>query len=122
SEIQGLTGLPVAGWGLVWSAVAFSLGLAGLSRAARGRSIGKIFSAVRVTAIAGAAGVLLMLAASFVAGAVCLGGLAMGALVAPYAVIALRRWRPFRLPHRPPAAPPAARGAGAALPVLPLPV
>lgn len=118
SEIQGLTGLPVAGWGLVWSAVAFSLGLAGLSRAARGRSIGKIFSAVRVTAIAGAAGVLLMLAASFVAGAVCLGCLAMDALVAAYAVIALRRWRPFGLPDWPRAAALAAGCAVAAFLVL----
>ncbi|MEO8348552.1 MAG: vitamin K epoxide reductase family protein, partial [Acidobacteriota bacterium] len=37
SAVQRLTGLPIAGWGLVWSAVAFSLALAGLLRAAQGR-------------------------------------------------------------------------------------
>jgi protein-disulfide isomerase/uncharacterized membrane protein len=104
SEIQALTGLPIAAWGLVWSAVAFSLSLAGLARAARARSIGRVFGAVRITALAGAAGVLVMLAASFGAGAVCLGCLAMDALVVAYAVVALRRWRPFGLPDWPRAA------------------
>ena len=104
SEVQGLTGLPVAAWGLVWSAGAFSLALAGLSRAARGRSIGRVFGAARVTAIAGAAGIVVMLGASVAAGAACLGCLAMDALVAAYAVFALRRWRPFGLPDWPRAA------------------
>jgi protein-disulfide isomerase len=104
SQVQRLTGLPIAAWGLVWSAVAFSLAVSGLSRAAGGRSIGRIFSAVRITAIAGAAGVVVMLAASLAAGAVCLGCLGMDALVAAYAVVALRRWRPFGLPQLPKAA------------------
>jgi protein-disulfide isomerase/uncharacterized membrane protein len=104
SQVQRLTGLPIAAWGLVWSAVAFSLAVSGLSRAAGGRSIGRIFSAVRITAIAGAAGVVVMLAASLAAGAVCLGCLGMDALVAAYAVVALCRWRPFGLPQLPKAA------------------
>jgi serine/threonine-protein kinase len=93
SEIQRTTGLPVAGWGLVWSAVAFALSLAGLSRAARGRPAGTTLPAVRLTALAGALAVVVMFVASLAAGGVCLGCIGTYVLVAAYALIALRRAR-----------------------------
>src|SRR5262249_56390105 len=93
SGVQKATGLPIAGWGLVWSSVAFAMALTGLLRSAQGRPAPRIFTAVRLTAIAGVAAVAVMIAASLAAGAVCLGCLAMDALVAAYALVALRRWR-----------------------------
>lgn len=118
SKVQGLTGLPIAAWGLVWSAVAFTLALAGLFRKAQGRATARIFTAVRLTAIAGVVAVAIMLAASVAAGAVCLGCLAMDVLVAAYAVIALRRWRPAGLAEWPRAAALAGGAAAAAFLLL----
>ncbi len=118
SAIQRWTGLPIAGWGLVWSAAAFALTLAGLLRAAQGGPAARVFSAVRLTALAGVLAVVVMLAASAAAGAICLGCLAMDVLVAAYAVVALRRWRPAGLPQWPRAAALAGGVAGAAFLLL----
>ncbi len=118
SAIQRLTGLPVAGWGLVWSAAAFALALAGLLRAAQARPAVRILSAVRLTALAGVVVAAVMLAASFAAGAVCLGCLGMDVLVAAYAVVALRPWRPAGLGPWPQAAVLAGVVAGAAFLLL----
>ena len=118
SGVQRSTGLPIAGWGLVWSAVAFGFALTGLLRTAQGRPAPRVFSAARLTALAGVAAVAVMLAASFAAGAVCLGCLAMDVLVAAYAVIALRRWRPAGLAEWPRAAMLAGGSAAAAFLLL----
>lgn len=99
SLVHRLTGLPIAGWGIVWSAVAFVLPLAGLLRVSQDRPTDALVSAVRLTGLAGAVGIVVMLAASFAAGALCIGCLATDALVAAYAVLALRGWRGFRFPE-----------------------
>lgn len=92
SAVHRLTGLPVAGWGLVWSAAAFLLPIAGLLRLSQGRARAVIVSAVRWTAAAGAAGIVVMIAASVAAGAFCVGCLATDLIVAAYALLALRGW------------------------------
>ena len=98
SAVHRLTGLPIAGWGLVWSVAAFLLPLAALLRRAEGKAIDPVVSGVRLTAVAGILTVAVMLAASAVAGAVCVGCIATYVLVAAYAFIALLKWRPAGFP------------------------
>ncbi len=98
STVHGLTGLPLAGWGLAWSTVAFFLPLAALFRSAEGKAIGPLISAVRLTALAGILAVALMIAESALAGAVCVGCIGTYVLVGAYAFIALLQWRPAGFP------------------------
>ena len=114
SAVQRATGLPIAGWGLVWSAVAFGLPLAGLFRAAQGRTAPAVLSATRLTALAGAVVVAVMVTASAIAGAICIGCIGTYVLVAAYAAVALRRWRVAGLPEWPRATALAAGAATAA--------
>jgi protein-disulfide isomerase len=99
SAVHRLTGLPVSGWGLVWSVAAFTLPLAGLSRMASGARPGALVSAVRLTAAAGLLVVAVLLAASAVAGAICIGCIGTYLLVLAYAAIALLDWRKAGLPE-----------------------
>ena len=99
SAVHRLTGLPVSGWGLVWSVAAFALPLAGLSRLASGERPGVLVSAVRLTAAAGLLVVAVLLAASAAAGAICIGCIGTYLLVAAYAAIALLGWRNAGLPE-----------------------
>ncbi len=99
SAVHRLTGLPVAGWGLVWSVAAFALPLAGLARLAASERPGALLSAVRLTAGAGLLAVAALLAASAAAGAICVGCIATYLLVGAYAAIALLRWRRAGLPE-----------------------
>jgi serine/threonine-protein kinase len=108
TAVHRLTGLPVAGWGLVWSVTAFALPLAGLARLASSERPGALQSAVRLTAGAGLSAVAALLAASAVAGAICVGCIATYLLVGAYAAIALYGWRRAGLPD-------AARGGALAL-------
>jgi serine/threonine-protein kinase len=98
SAVHRLTGLPIAGWGLVWSIVAFLLPLAALLRRAESKPIDSLISAVRLTALAGILAVASMIAESAVAGAVCVGCIATYVLVGAYAFIALLKWRPAGFP------------------------
>ena len=118
SAVHRLTGLPIAGWGLVWSVVAFLLPLAALLRRAEGKSIDPLVSGVRLTAVAGVLTVAVMLAASAVAGAVCVGCIATYVLVGAYAFIALLIWRPAGFPSARRGATVAAGVAAAAFLVL----
>lgn len=118
SAVHRLTGLPIAGWGLVWSVVAFLLPLAALLRRAEGKSIDPLISGVRLTAVAGVLTVAVMLAASAVAGAVCVGCIATYVLVGAYAFIALLIWRPAGFPSARRGATVAAGVAAAAFLVL----
>jgi serine/threonine-protein kinase len=93
STVHRLTGLPIAGWGLVWSSVAFLLPLAALLRLAEGRPIDRLVSAMRLTGVAGIVAVALMLAESAVAGAICVGCVGTYLLVGAYAFITLLQWR-----------------------------
>jgi serine/threonine-protein kinase len=93
STVHRLTGLPIAGWGLVWSSVAFLLPLTALLRLAEGGPIDRLVSAVRLTGVAGMLAVALMLAESAVAGAICVGCIGTYLLVGAYAFITLLQWR-----------------------------
>ncbi len=99
SAVHRLTGLPVAGWGLVWSVAAFALPLAGLARLASGERPEALLSAVRLTAAAGLLAVAALLAAGAAAGAICIGCIGTYLLVGSYAAIALLRWRAAGLPE-----------------------
>lgn len=98
SAVHRLTGLPVAGWGLVWSVTAFVLPLAGLARLASNRPPGALLSAVRLTAVAGLLSVAVLLAASALAGVFCVACIGTYLIVAAYAGVALLSWRRAGLP------------------------
>jgi serine/threonine-protein kinase len=101
SAVHEATGLPIAGWGLVWSAVAFALALAGLGRLASGNTpSAALVSAVRMTSGVGALAVAGLAAASLAAGAICLGCIGTYLLVGAYGAIALWSWRSAGLPEK----------------------
>jgi serine/threonine-protein kinase len=94
SAVHRLTGLPVAGWGLAWSAAAFALALSGLSRLGSGGQPGDaLISAVRWTALAGVAVVAGLAAASLAAGTICIGCIGTYVFVGAYGAIAWSAWR-----------------------------
>lgn len=99
SAVHGWTGLPVAGWGLVWSVAAFALALSALRRLAESRPAAPLFSAIRLTAFAGVLAVAVMIGESALAGAVCAGCVVTYVLVAAYGAVALLQWRSFGLPQ-----------------------
>lgn len=107
STVHRATGLPIAGWGLVWSVTAFALPLAGLLRSAERRESGALVSATRLTAVAGLLTIAVMIAQSAIAGAICIGCIGTYLIVAAYAAIALLLWRPAGFPE-------VGRGAGLA--------
>jgi protein-disulfide isomerase len=82
--------VPVAGWGLVWSAVAFALPLWALVRRARGHSLEPIWSAALLTVLAGIASVLVLAGASVAARIFCTTCVITYALVLAYAAVCLR--------------------------------
>ncbi len=99
SAVHRLTGMPVAGWGLVWSVAAFALPLAGLSRMASSERPGALASGVRLTGAAGLVAVVVLLAASAAAGHFCVGCIGTYVLVGAYGAIALYGWRRAGLPE-----------------------
>jgi outer membrane biosynthesis protein TonB len=102
SAVQGGTGLPVAGWGLVWSVVAFALPLWALVRRARERAVEPIWSAALLTVLAGIASVVVLAAASAVARIFCTTCVITYALVLAYAAVCLRAsdgLRPAQIPR-----------------------
>jgi len=99
SSVHGLTGLPVAGWGVVWGVVALALPLATLLRAAQSRSLGALVSAVRFAAAGGAVAVFVFVAVSLSERAFCSGCFATYVIVAGYAGIALIGWQRAGLPE-----------------------
>jgi serine/threonine-protein kinase len=94
--IQGGTGVPVAGWGLVWSAVAFALPLWALVRRARGHSIEPAWSGVLLTVLAGVASVVVLGSASLSSSEVCTTCVVTYALVLAYAAVCLRATEKLR--------------------------
>ncbi len=101
SAVHEATGLPIAGWGLAWSAVAFALALSGLARLASGGAPSAVLvSAVRMTAGAGVLTVAGLAAASLAAGTICVGCVGTYLFVGAYGVIALWSWRAAGLPQR----------------------
>ncbi len=71
STIHRLTGMPVAGWGLVWSVAAFVLPLLALVALSNGKSAAKSLAGIRWTAAGGLLGVGVLLAASAAEGLFC---------------------------------------------------
>jgi serine/threonine-protein kinase len=107
SEVHRFTGVPVAGFGLVWGVVAFALPLLALWRAAEGREAPEALTAVRIAAGGGLVVVFVLVAALTSERAFCSGCFLSYVLVAGYAGIALFGWQRLGLPA-------AARGAGLA--------
>lgn len=101
SVIHASTGLPIAGWGLVWGLAASALPLLALLRAAEGRPEAALVSAVRVTAAAGVVTVVVMLAVVATERAFCTSCAVSYLIVAGYAGIALLGWPGVGLPEAP---------------------
>ncbi len=99
SAVHAGTGLPVAGWGLAWGLAAAALPLLALLRAAEGRPVAALVSAVRVTAAAGVLTVLVMLVVVAAERAFCTSCAVSYLLVAGYAGIALSGWPGVGLPE-----------------------
>jgi serine/threonine-protein kinase len=101
SAVQAYTALPVAGWGLAWSLVAFALPLATLALRAAAADSGEpgervgaearlaLWPATRLTGLAGLATVIALLVASLLAGGLCTTCALTYALVTGYAVVCL---------------------------------
>lgn len=98
SWVHHVTGLPLAGWGLAWGLVAFVLPLLALLGAAEARATPSLVSAIRLTAGAGLVAVLLLVAVSATAGAICASCAGTYVVVAGYAGIALFGWPEAGLP------------------------
>jgi protein-disulfide isomerase len=93
TTVHRLTGLPVAGWGLAWSVAAFGLALTGLHRLGSGdRPSDALISAVRWTALAGAAAVFGLAVASLSTGSICVGCLGTYLVVGAYGFTAWSAW------------------------------
>ncbi len=86
--LHATSGLPVAAWGVVWGAAAWLLAMAATAGATQ-RWHGALRAAVSLTALAGLAGVALMLAASAAAGMFCTSCALTYLLTGAYAVVAL---------------------------------
>ena len=99
TAVHRLSGLPVAGWGLAWGLAAAGLPLLALVRYAEGRPDASLVSAIRLTAAAGVATVVVMAAASAVERAFCLGCIVTYVLVGGYSGIALIGWPRAGLPQ-----------------------
>ncbi len=111
SAVHHLSGLPIAGWGLVWSLAAFALALAALTRRALGATLSALITSLRLVAAAGLAAVFVFVAVSVGERAFCPGCLVSYVLAGGFAGVALFTWQPLGLPER-------ARGAGLALGAL----
>jgi Thioredoxin len=105
--VHAWTGIPVAGWGLVWGLAALALPLELLRRIAEQRPQPALLTAVRLVAAGGALGVFVLASVALSARAFCAGCFASYVIVLGYAGIALFDWRPHGVPEL-------GRGAGLA--------
>lgn len=97
--VHRLTGVPVAGWGLVWGLTALALPLVALWRLAEGKPLPVLVSATRFVAGAGVVGVLVLATVSASERTFCVGCLGFYVLVAGYSGIALFGWPEAGLPE-----------------------
>ena len=111
SAVQAWTGLPVAGWGLVWGVAALVLPLLVLWAHRRGRSGTLSWAAVLVTAAAGVLGVAGLAVALLVGGTICQSCVVTYLLVLAYASVAFLALRGMAWPDL-------ARGVGLAAGVV----
>jgi protein-disulfide isomerase len=89
NAIRDGTGLPVAGWGLAWSLVAFALPLWALRRRARGLRLEPVWSATLWTALAGILSIVILAVAALSSGQLCTTCVITYALVLAYAATCL---------------------------------
>ncbi|MCP3957779.1 MAG: thioredoxin domain-containing protein [bacterium] len=102
TNIHHWTGMPVAGWGLVWSLVAAALPLVALASRDRESRLAAACSGIGLTATAGVAGIVVLLGASAAEGMFCKSCALTYVLTVAYAVVAwrgLRRGSHKRSPH-----------------------
>ena len=99
--VHRATGLPVAGWGLVWGLVATFLPLAALTLGKRRDHLAAACSAIDLTAAAGLAGVVVLLAASAQAGLFCTSCALTYVLTTAYAAVTFLALRRRPLPRSP---------------------
>lgn len=85
--IHDWTGVPVAGWGLMWGLMAFALSLAALADPDRAAGRG-LATGLRITAVAGIASVVGLLVASLVAGHLCTGCIGTYVVVGGWSAVA----------------------------------
>ncbi len=90
SQVHDATGLPVAGWGVVWGLVALILPALVLARPTAGTWLRARRGAILWTAIAGLGGVVMLLGASLRAGAFCSNCAVTYVVTGLFALIALR--------------------------------
>ena len=91
--VHRLSGLPVAGWGVVWGFVALALPLLALLRVAEGRPADDLAHAARMTAVFGLLAVAVFIAVGVRAHIFCAGCFLSHVIVAGYAGVALTGWR-----------------------------
>jgi protein-disulfide isomerase len=99
SAVHRVTGLPIAGWGVVWGVGAFLLPLLALTRVAEGKRAAALLSAVRIMAATGLVTVFVMGAVSAAEGKLCVGCAVTYVIVTAYAGVALFSWRQLGLPE-----------------------
>lgn len=97
--VHAWTGIPIAGWGMVWGLAAMGLPLLALVRLAEGSAIGALVSAVRVVAAGGVVSVFVLGGVAAAASAFCTACFASYLIVAGYAGIALFGWQHLGLPE-----------------------
>jgi hypothetical protein len=97
--VHGLTGLPVAAWGLVWSLAALALPLLALARATPARPALALLAAIRLLAAAGVVTVFTLLGVAAAEHAFCLGCFVSYLLVAGYVGIAVVGWPRLSFPE-----------------------
>ncbi len=86
--IHNMTGVPVAGWGLVWALVAALLPLFALATKHKSRQVAAC-TAIELTAVAGVAGIVALLAASAAEGLFCTSCALTYVLTLAYAAVTL---------------------------------
>ncbi len=92
SLIHSLSGVPIAGWGVVWGSVALLLPLWALSRSGDQRG-GPVWSAILINAVVGIVSVAIFAIASFRAGFWCITCLFTFAVVTVHGLVAYYEWR-----------------------------
>lgn len=91
--VQAATGVPVAGWGVVWGLVALGVPLVSLLGAAEGRRRSAAESATALAAAVGVGGVVVLLGASVAAGTFCSSCAVTYVVTLAYGVVAFLAWR-----------------------------
>ena len=97
AAIHRFTGLPLAGWGLVWGVAAFVFPLLGLLRLAQRKPASDFVWAGRWMAVSGTAVVFVLVIVSVGEGSYCSGCAVFYALVIGYAGVALVTWQRMSL-------------------------